>query len=196
MVCSGCRLLVDTNVKVHKCIFSKKGFNLNLVSFRPCQVMYHAQCIRVGPPFRSRHFGKGTLGLQFPPCATDLPFICELCTVRTHLGREIDPLLPIQFRLNPRDDKMIPFARCLIQRNPHHSQPGMATKGPCQANTVVRLDEKHPHMIFQTSKVLISCTPENCSPMLPDTPCTLPSNKFPIHSEKSELRCNQSSAHS
>jgi len=94
MVCSGCRLPVDTNVKVHKCIFSKKGFNLNLVSFRPCQVMYHAQCIRVGPPFRSRHFGKGTLGLQFPPCATDLPFICELCTVRTHLGREIDPLLP------------------------------------------------------------------------------------------------------
>ena len=54
--------------------------------------MYHARCIRVGPPFRSRHFGKGTLGLQFPPCATSLPFICELCTVRAHLGRELDPL--------------------------------------------------------------------------------------------------------
>jgi len=32
--------------------------------------------------------------LQFPPCATILPFICELCTVRTHLKREIDPYIP------------------------------------------------------------------------------------------------------
>ena len=55
--------------------------------------MYHPKCIRVGPPFRSRHYGKGTLGLQYPPCATNLPFICELCTVRAQLGREIDPLL-------------------------------------------------------------------------------------------------------
>ena len=28
--------------------------------------------------------------MQYPPCATNLPFICELCTVRTHLGREPD----------------------------------------------------------------------------------------------------------
>ena len=55
--------------------------------------MYHPPCICVGPPFHSRHFGEGTLGLQYPPRATNLPFICELCTVRTHLGRELDPLL-------------------------------------------------------------------------------------------------------
>ena len=28
--------------------------------------------------------------MQYPPCATNLPFICELCTVRTQLGRELD----------------------------------------------------------------------------------------------------------
>ena len=53
--------------------------------------MYHPKCITVGTPFCSHHFGKGTKGLQYPPCATDFPFICELCTTRTQLGRELDP---------------------------------------------------------------------------------------------------------
>ena len=92
--CSGCLLPVDVDVPVHKCLFLHKGFTINSTSYLPCKVMYHSKCIRVGPPFRSRHYGKGTLGLQYPPCATDLPFICEMCTVRAHLGREIDPLLP------------------------------------------------------------------------------------------------------
>ena len=29
--------------------------------------------------------------MQYPPCATILPFICELCTTSTHLKRELDP---------------------------------------------------------------------------------------------------------
>ena len=56
--------------------------------------MYHPPCIQVGSPFSSRHFGKGTNGLQYPPCATNLPFICELCTTRTQIGRELDPHIP------------------------------------------------------------------------------------------------------
>ena len=55
--------------------------------------MYHAKCIKLGAPFKTRHFGKGAKGLQYPPCATNLTLICELCTVRTHLGRELDPYL-------------------------------------------------------------------------------------------------------
>ena len=73
------------------CLFSKLGFTIKSQNFQPCNVLYHASCIKVGAPFRSRHFGKGTNGLQYPPCGTNLPFICELCTTRTHLGRELDP---------------------------------------------------------------------------------------------------------
>ena len=54
--------------------------------------MYHSTCIKVGNPFRTRHYGKGTKGLQYPPRATNYPFICELCTTRTQLGRELDNL--------------------------------------------------------------------------------------------------------
>ena len=45
-----------------------------------------------GRPFPQQAFWqKGTRGTQYPPCATILPFICELCTTRTHLQREMDP---------------------------------------------------------------------------------------------------------
>lgn len=91
--CSGCRLPFDTGTRLHKCLFATSGFKIKNQSFRPCQVFYHAPCIKVGSPFHSRHYGEGTNGLQYPPCATVLPFICELCTTRTHLGRELDALM-------------------------------------------------------------------------------------------------------
>ena len=89
--CSGCHLPFDDISNTHKCMFFNTGFTINNTSFRPCNVMYHPPCIQVGQPFSSRHFGRGTNGLQYPPCATNLPFICELCTTRTQLGRELDP---------------------------------------------------------------------------------------------------------
>ena len=80
-------------------MFFSSGFTVKSTSFRPCKVLYHSTCIKVGPPFKSRHFGKGTNGLQYPPCATNLPFICELCTTRTQIGRELDPHLPSDWQL-------------------------------------------------------------------------------------------------
>ena len=91
VLCTGYLLPVDSGLRVHMCLFSKLGFTIKSQNFQPCNVLYHASCIKVGAPFRSRHFGKGTNGLQYPPCGTNLPFICELCTTRTHLGRELDP---------------------------------------------------------------------------------------------------------
>ena len=72
-------------------MFYNKGFTCKNITFQACEVIYHPQCIRVGSPFRTRHYGKGTRGTQYPPSATILPFICELCTTRTHLQRELDP---------------------------------------------------------------------------------------------------------
>ena len=90
--CSGCLLPIDGSLAIHKCLFHTTGFKINSSTFSPCLVSYHSQCIKIGSPFSTRHFGKGTKGLQYPPCATILPFICELCTTRTQLGRELDPL--------------------------------------------------------------------------------------------------------
>ena len=87
MVCLGCLLPVDTDVRIHKCMFDHKGFTIKEIIFQPCKIMYHARCIQIGPPFRSHHFGKGTLGLQYPPCDTNLPFVCEMCTTRAQMGR-------------------------------------------------------------------------------------------------------------
>ena len=92
-VCTGCLLPIDDQDRYHTCIFQHRGFTVKDKAFPPCNVRYHAACITIGLPFRTRHFGRGTKGIQFPPCATNLPFICELCTVRTHLGREVDPYI-------------------------------------------------------------------------------------------------------
>ena len=53
----------------------------------PCGVAYHAECIRVGPPFSTRlRHGRG---LSFPPVKHWGTFICEKCTVRAVIGREL-----------------------------------------------------------------------------------------------------------
>ena len=90
--CSGCRFPCDSNQLVHKCIFHMEGFTIDGQTFEPCMVLYHSKCIKVGHPFRTRHYGKDTRGVQYPPHATNFPFICELCSTRTQLGRELDPL--------------------------------------------------------------------------------------------------------
>ena len=49
---------------------------------------YHCSCFRVGPPFTTRRQKDG--GLSFPSSVSVWPtFICEACTVRTVLGREL-----------------------------------------------------------------------------------------------------------
>ena len=53
----------------------------------PCGVSYHTHCIRAGPPFRTR-FEDGR-GLTFPHIREWPLFICEGCTVRSVLDREL-----------------------------------------------------------------------------------------------------------
>jgi hypothetical protein len=42
----------------------------------------------VGKPFKTR-LVRAALGIQYPPAMTHFPFICEVCTVRAVLGREL-----------------------------------------------------------------------------------------------------------
>jgi hypothetical protein len=65
------------------CAFRDTGFG----KFRPCKTAYHMTCVSVGAPFVSRR--KGGAGLAFPKVVDWPNFVCEACTVREVLGREL-----------------------------------------------------------------------------------------------------------
>ena len=54
---------------------------------QPCGVAYHGDCAKAGPPFYTRL--EKNKGLGMPPWVHRPHFICELCTVRMELQREI-----------------------------------------------------------------------------------------------------------
>jgi hypothetical protein len=90
--CAGCEHPFDrAHPAVHCCEFRETGFpwdmEQNHVRARACGVQYHAGCVRVGEPFRTRLAdSKGLVLLHQAP----LPhYICEACQVRRELGREL-----------------------------------------------------------------------------------------------------------
>ena len=86
--CAGCRqLLLEISNRIRKplileCVFARTGFGI----FAPCRAVYHAKCIRVNG-FNTRR--KQNAGLCFPTNGVWPNFICEVCTVRQFIGREI-----------------------------------------------------------------------------------------------------------
>lgn len=75
----------------------------------PCGVCYHTQCFRVGPPFTTRRLRNA--GLSFPPVGHWPHFICEACTVRAVLQREL---------IQPRDRRLMALERMRIIDLAHH----------------------------------------------------------------------------
>lgn len=72
------------------CHFAQKGFPYASGDrCRPCGVVYHRACIRVGWPFTCRR--RDHRGLRFPKANYWPLFICECCTVRSVVGRELVP---------------------------------------------------------------------------------------------------------
>ena len=71
-----------------RCQFRLSGFRFHDgTKCLPCEASYHIQCFRVGQPFSSRR--KSAAGLVFPPVRHLPKFICECCTVRAVLDREL-----------------------------------------------------------------------------------------------------------
>lgn len=71
------------------CRFAAQGFPFSVPNSlaTPCFTRYHLPCVTVGLPFKTRL--KDDAGLSMPPL-TDYPgFICELCTTRSVLDREL-----------------------------------------------------------------------------------------------------------
>ena len=60
---------------------------MNGRDFSPCGVSYHPSCVRVGAPFSTRR--REGQGLTFPACDSWGTFVCESCTVRSVLKREL-----------------------------------------------------------------------------------------------------------
>ena len=87
--CVGCNFPLPHRAPQYKCMFASTGFQMNDQTFGPCQVSYHHQCIKVGPPFTTRH--RHLLNLQFPSLPRLSGFICEACTVRAILLQELRP---------------------------------------------------------------------------------------------------------
>jgi hypothetical protein len=98
---------------VIRCEFSDKGFELKKKVFRACQTAYHPPCISVGPPFTTRR--KNGLGLTFPNVREWPTFICEACTVRAVLGRELT---------GPDDWKLLCFERMRVLDMAHYWADG------------------------------------------------------------------------
>jgi hypothetical protein len=88
--CAGCNGCLTMSAKaVHVCVFAQTGFPWlkNQGQAHPCGVRYHARCIRVGVPFTSRLDKRE--GLFYPWHAPMPHYVCEVCSVRAHLEREI-----------------------------------------------------------------------------------------------------------
>ena len=87
-ICAGCRTPCGRQ-PTWTCLFCRSGFSTDGRSYRPCQIRYHIGCVRSGPPFRSRHRDPSQ-GLSFNQEFADFPFVCEYCTVRANLGRDLN----------------------------------------------------------------------------------------------------------
>jgi len=83
----GCSGLLPRSEDQHRCIFAMTGFEQEGVTFQPCGTTYHLGCIVVGDPFLTRL--PKDKGLSFPKVSIMPNFICEACTVRAMLGREL-----------------------------------------------------------------------------------------------------------
>ena len=134
-------------------MFYSKGFTCKNITFQACEVIYHPQCIRVGSPFRTRHYGKGTRGTQYPPSATILPFICELCTTRTHLQRELDP--------NCQQDALLLMLERMRMIDTAHAWDHKTVQNMC--NTLKGVDQFFSELLFTTN-------PSATGPITPETP--------------------------
>ena len=117
-ICVGCPESLPVSDDIHTCVFYGSGFQLQNEVFRPCYTRYHASCISVGPPFRSRLTKHGG-GLLYPPAMTSFPFICELCTVRSVIGRELAN--------TPADRKLICYERMRMIDAAHAWAPSTMT---------------------------------------------------------------------
>jgi len=104
--CAGCCLPLERRQARISCAFRHRGFPFEDASrARPCGTRYHYGCVQLGVPFSTRL--KAQAGLCFSGKIRLLAsFICEACTVRAVLQREL--------RLNGKDLALLALERARL----------------------------------------------------------------------------------
>jgi hypothetical protein len=86
--CAACLQSLSRTPNTLRCSFSGRGFSSTSgTQLQPCRTAYHSSCISVGFPFTSRR--RHQAGLSFPSVSEWPNFICESCTVRSVVNREL-----------------------------------------------------------------------------------------------------------
>lgn len=114
------------------------------LSFRPCRCGYHPKCLRAGPPFTTRQ--KGTEGLVFPNVEIWPNFVCELCTVRAQLDRELG---------QPGDRWLLQLERMRLLDLAHSSAPSTLLGYQSQLRKVRRFERAHSGLTVLPTTTLL-----------------------------------------
>jgi len=115
------------------CHFHSKSFPLGQSRSLACGTAYHRNCFRAGTPFSSRR--KNKAGLSLPalhhwPC-----FVCELCTVRAVLDRELG---------HPGDLWLLQLERMRILDSLHNWSLGTSQQYQSRLRKLRNFESDHP----------------------------------------------------
>ena len=150
--CVGCHQALSNDADVLACTFRRSGFTLSDKAFLPCQIQYHTRCFRAGAPFESRR--KDGAGLAFPSVGLWGSFVCELCTVRAVLGRELT---------GPWDDHLLCFERIRVLDMAHYWAKGTHQTYQLRLRMLQHFERTYDTPILQS-------TPLAHPPHTPDIP--------------------------
>ena len=101
-------------------------------TFKACHYGYHPRCLRAGPPFTTRL--KGRSGLSFPNVEIWPNFVCELCTVRAQVSRELG---------QPGDKWLLQLERMRLLDVAHSTAPGTLMGYQSQLRKVRKFERSH-----------------------------------------------------
>ena len=140
-----CRLPLTNGQVALQCHFSRRSFPLKLqgAASLPCHTIYHEYCFKVTAPFCSR-LTKDNKGLGLPRgFAAVLPvFICECCTVRAVLGRELWH--------HPRDDALLLLERMRQIDMAHNWAPSTVIQYKGKLAAIRRFEQAFRFQVLRT----------------------------------------------
>lgn len=134
--CGGCKGMIGGKEPRLVCQYASSGFLWeNGAPCQPCGTAYHRDCLRVGSPFTSRR--RGGAGLVFPAVLHWPAFICECCTVRMVLGRELGA---------PGDKWLLQLERMRMLDVAHAWASGTYSTYRSKLNYLASFQQQHPGM--------------------------------------------------
>jgi hypothetical protein len=135
------------------CTFAVQGFAFDdSGAARPCGTRYHPGCIQLGAPFSTRLKNRG--GLQFPSNIQCLGnFVCEACTVRAVLQREL--------RYESNDLALLALERARLIDMLNSWSEGTHARYQCHLRYVAQFEAEFGVSIL--SPTLLHCPPHSAA---------------------------------